>query len=125
MFRPPSSQEGKLLGSGFGKGGDINTTLYNLSSRVYLQLNYNKIGDFSNITAVAFNDYSIATHNVTVEFEGAGGGGLGWVLYLIIGLSALFLVGLIYGLYKFIKRKRMEQKKVSLMDEEEEVWSTC
>lgn len=120
MFRPPSSQEGRMLASGFGKDGNTNTTLYNLSSRVYLQLNYNKIGDFPNITVTAFNDYCIAAHNVTINFDGADGGGLGWVLYLIIGLSALFLLGVVYGLYKFIKRKRMEKKKVSLLDEDQE-----
>lgn len=43
------------------------------------------------------------------------------MLYLIIGLGALFLLGLFYGLYKFVKRKRMEKKKVSLLNEDEDV----
>lgn len=86
-----------------------------------MELNYNKAADFSDVTLSAFNDFSIASHKVDIEFEGADSGGLGWLLYLIIGLSGLFLLGLAYGLFKFIKRKRMEKKKLSLLNEDEEV----
>lgn len=66
LFRPPSSQEGRLVASGFSRTGETNTTLFNLSSRAYLQLNYGKAGDFDKITVSAFNDYSIASHNVAI-----------------------------------------------------------
>lgn len=119
LFRSGSAQDSRLIS--FGADQNKSVLSYVLSSRTYLQLDYDPHPDIQNITIMAGNDYKLATHKIDVDFGGSTDGSLGWYLYALIALGGIFVLGLIYGLFKFIKRKNKESKKLSLLNEDEEV----
>lgn len=119
LFRSGSGQDSRLISIATDQNSSILS--YVLSSRTYLQLDYDPHPDIQNISIMAANDYKLATHKIDVDFGGSTDGSLGWYIYALIALGGLFVIGLIYGLFKFIKRKNKESKKLSLLNEDEEV----
>lgn len=97
--------------------------IFNVSSKTYLLLNYDSPdNNCESIKVIAKNDYSTAQHNVAVKFvqPDDGGSGLGWYIWLLAGLGGIFVIGMIYGVIRFTRRKIRERKKISLLTEDEE-----
>jgi hypothetical protein len=88
-------------------------------------LNYNKPGNFNNISIQGINSYRQAVHNQKVEFEKPipptppppvpdNETGLKWYIIVIIIAASLIAIGTAYGLYRYAKNKR-DEKSVSLL----------
>ena len=106
-----------------------NLLAYNIKGEYYLKLNYDKAGDFKQISVKAENSYHKATHTQKVQFDSGPGpvpppppedDGLKWYVVVIVVAVVLLIVGLAYGMLRYIKKKRSD-KNVSLLTEKEEV----
>ena len=100
---------------------------YNVKDDFYLKLNYDQPGDFKQINLKAQNTYHEATHNLKVKFDSKPGpvppppedDGLKWYVVVIVAAVVLLIVGLAYGMFRYIKKKRSD-KNVSLLTEKED-----
>lgn len=103
---------------------------YNIKSDYYLKLNYDQAGNFSQISIKAENNYHTATHTQKVKFDSGPippppppppgpDDGLKWYTVVIMVALVLLIVGIAYGMLRYIKKKRSD-KNVSLLTEREE-----
>lgn len=104
-----------------------NVMAYHLWYDFVLKLNYNQPGDFNTISIQAANSYHDIVHTQRVQFGSLppppppppDDGGLKWYVVLIVATIVLLLVGVAYGLFRYMKKKRAD-KNVSLLTEREE-----
>ena len=61
---------------------------------------------------------------MNVEFDGQEAGGLKWYSVLIVICLVAIAVGVAFGLYLKMKKRKNDSKKVSLFTENEEVDET-
>lgn len=92
---------------------------YDVSQTLKLALNYNTPGDFDKMSVIASNDFSSATRSVDVDFNSKEG--LKWYTVVLLVLAGLTLIGLSFGIFVYRKRRINEEKKISLVTEDEEV----
>lgn len=85
--------------------------IYNVSTdEMYLLLNYNNISDnMSSIKIVASNDYSRASVVLPVVPEDTIPYQSKWHIYVFIGLGGLILVGVVYGVVRYVLNKRRKK----------------
>ena len=118
------------LSDSLAVGGGVG--LYENKKDFYLKLNYDQAGDFKQINIKAENKYYKATHTQKVKFDTnpvppppptPDDDGLKWYVVVVVALVVLLIVGLAYGMFRYIKKKRSD-KNVSLLTEKEEEGDT-
>jgi hypothetical protein len=100
---------------------DNSLSISNISAKCYLYLNYDKPDtNCTEIKIKVSNDFSSADHTVPVKFASSDDDnplGISWYIWLIVGVGGLFVLGLIYGISRFARRRIQERKKISLLTE--------
>lgn len=97
-------------------------SVYDTYNDFVLWIDYEEGGKFDAIEIQAFNDYKQASHMQPVKFDlppvppNPDSDGLKWYIILIVALAVLIAVGVAYGLFVYMKKKRAE-KNVSLLTE--------
>jgi hypothetical protein len=95
-------------------------SLYNVTHEFGLHLTYDKPSSFDIISVNASNDYNNVVRELKVSFDGQSDG-VQWYSIVIAVVIAAIGIGVAFGFYMRMKKKRADSKKVSLFTENEDV----
>lgn len=81
---------------------------------------YDKPSSFVVINVTASNDYYTVNRELSVTFEGQSDG-VKWYAVVIVATLVAIAVGVAFGFYLRMKKKKADSKKVSLFTENEDI----
>lgn len=98
--------------------GSLN--LYNITHEFGLLATYEKPSSFEIINVTASNDYYSVNRELSVSFDGQPSG-VKWYSIVIVVCLVAIAIGVAFGFYLRMKRKKADSKKVSLFTENEDI----
>ena len=102
---------------------DAKITRYDVSTKYNIILSYDTPGTFNTIKLTTANHYSSSSTDIKVDFAKNDDGddsGVKWYTIMIIAFIVVLIIGVAYGMYlKMVKRRK--DKTISLLTEGEEV----